>query len=235
MGPAPTPPPSTSSSRIGADLAPKLSGCQLPISTAKSSYTVTVTATDNSVHASRRTISASIVTDAGVTLVSVRIEPVPLARRSGRPTVSAVSRNDVIRQPVGQLATAPANAGKPAIAKLRRAVPRASPPGWTDGQQDVTGQRQHDNHCNVRDLSCADTLYDFAGDNRLQRWTGILTAGGDPMPPGLRIPDQSIARPSWTTPRCSTIGDARAAKSRRTPPRAWTVGKPRLTAKCVSA
>ena len=105
-------------------------------------------------------------TDAGATLVSVRIESVPLAgdlELNG----TAVSLNDVIPSAdIGDLTFTPAAGGSgDAYASFMFKVNDG-----TDFSANVNTIT-----FNVRDLSCA--APDFAGDNRRQLWTGIVTVG----------------------------------------------------------
>ena len=105
-------------------------------------------------------------TDAGATLVSVRIESVPLAgdlELNG----TAVSLNDVIPSAdIGDLTFTPAAGGSgDAYASFMFKVNDG-----TDFSANVNTIT-----FNVRDLSCA--APDFAGDNRHQLWTGIVTVG----------------------------------------------------------
>ena len=105
-------------------------------------------------------------TDAGATLVSVRIESVPLAgdlELNG----TAVSLNDVIPSAdIGDLTFTPAPGGSgDAYASFTFKVNDG-----TDFSADVNTIT-----FNVRDLSCE--APDFAGDGRRELWTGIVTVG----------------------------------------------------------
>ena len=56
----------------------------------------------------------------------------------------------------------------------------------------------------ARDLTCA--APDFAGDNRRELWTGIVTVGD--VGPWVTDSVPRNPRPSWTTPRLPSAGTA---------------------------